>query len=265
MNVHSCSCLKLLLLSCMICLCVTAPFAQDPGETTPTDQGAATASEGASIFNDEEYIDGKVPAASAEKTGVSLVQNAVLEGVQLSSEKGAAADEKIVTCYFIFKEQPSSYFYDSKLKEKKIVFEFNDTQLGNTPILSTQETPIQGFRVDAVKVDVNAAVKGLTPEWHDVLKVSFFLDNVPQISVKDEFSIISFTFQWSSDPEKVKAFIVKPKNPKPIIFATLGVGAAAGAAAAYWWKTRTTPAPVAPDMPLDTTDLPDHPTGQLVW
>ena len=36
---------------------------------------------------------------------MSIVQNAVLEGIQLSSEKGAEPDEISVTCYFIFRIQ----------------------------------------------------------------------------------------------------------------------------------------------------------------
>jgi hypothetical protein len=227
--------------------CIFPVFAQDemPLETQDT-YGQS----------EDEVI---APAGQPDPSQESNVQNAVLEGVQLSSEKGEGADEKIVTCYFIFKEQPSSYFYDTKQKEKKLVFEFNDTQMGVSPIPSQQELPIQGFRIEQSKVNVNAEVAGLTPEWHDVLRVSFFLDQIPQINVKDEYSIISFTFKWSTtDPAK---YAVKPSNRnRTLLLAVGGVGLLAGGGIAAWKLLTPPPKPEGPDTGLITTDLPSHPT-----
>jgi hypothetical protein len=197
--------------------------------------------------------------APGNESKKSLVQDAVLEGIQLSSEKGTSADEKVVTCYFIFREQPSSYFYDTKVKDKKIVFEFNDTQLGITPIASTQEIPIEGFRIEETKVNTNEAVQGLTPEWHDVLRVFFSLSDIPQISVKDEYSIISFSFKWSSDPAKVTQYVVKKKDHKVLLFTTIGVGLAAGAGAA-WYFLQPPPAVDTTAKPIPIDDLPSHPS-----
>lgn len=189
----------------------------------------------------------------------SNVQNAILEGVQLSSEDNVdVEDEIIVTCYFIFKEQPTSYFYESKLREKKIVFEFHDTKLGASPIPSAQEPPIQGYRIEETKVNINADVKGLTPEWHDVLRVMFFLDDVPEITVKDEYSIISFSFKWTKDPKKRKNYTVKPPPTRKIlIFGLSGLGLAGGAAAAVLYLKPEEPE--TPPQPLSDDDLPQHP------
>ncbi|MBD3318148.1 MAG: hypothetical protein GF344_20385, partial [Chitinivibrionales bacterium] len=148
---------------------------------------------------------GDEPAPPAPKGGESMVQNAVIEGVQISSEQGAEPHEKIITVYFIFRDEPTSYFYEAQHRGKKIVFEFNDTEMGISPIPSAKEPPIQGFRIEQDKVDINAQIRGLKPDWHDLVRVSFFMDEIPEITVKQEYSIVSFSFKWSTDPDKVKA------------------------------------------------------------
>lgn len=196
--------------------------------------------------------------AAAEDTRRSAVQNAVIEGVQIASE--ASQDEEnviVITVYFIFRDRPTSYFYETKLRDKKIVFEFNDTELGSSPIPSAQEPPIQGFRIEEEKVDVNKEVVGLNPEWHDVLKVSFYLDAVPKIVVKDEYSVVSFTFKWSTDPQKAKGYVVVQKGPRALLFSLLGVGVSAGVVAAVLFLREGEPEPGPAD--IDTTDLPIHP------
>jgi hypothetical protein len=205
----------------------------------------------------QDDVTGDVGAVNEAK--LSRVQNAVLEGIQLSAEKGTVADETLITCYFIFRDQPSSYFFDSKLKEKKIVFEFNDTELGITPISSTQETPIENFRIEQTKINTNEAVQGLTPEWHDLLRVIFTVSDMPRITVKDEYSIISFTYKWSNDPAKKTEFVVRKKKPIPLIVASIGVGLAAGAGAAYYVMTKPVPPDTTP-KPIPINDLPTHPT-----
>jgi hypothetical protein len=200
--------------------------------------------------------------AQADASRASSVQNAVLEGVQLSSEQGEEADERIVTCYFIFRDKPTSYFYEAKPKENKIVFEFNDTQLGASPIPSMQEKPIQGFRVEPVKVDVNAEVKGLTPEWHDVVKVSFFLDAIPEIAVKDEYSVISFSFTWTTNPDKIKNYVQadESKKRKALLFSIGGgVGLAAAAGVIYYFLQPGPEENGPEDLRID--DLPQHPSA----
>lgn len=227
-------------------------------EEAAPEQESVPEQESGSMFGSEDES-AVVSTKPKNDDRVSAVQNAILEGIQLSSEKGETEDQIIVTCYFIFKEQPTSYFYDSKLRDKKIVFEFNDTELGSSPIPSVQEPPIQGFRIEETKLNVNAEVQGLNPEWHDVLKVSLFLDAVPEITVKDEYSIISFSFKWSKDPDKAKGLAVKDKNPKIVIFSIAGLGVAAGGVAGYLLWKKSEPEPPKPDEPLDIEDRPQHP------
>jgi len=213
---------------------------------------------------DDSYFDdggSAVVKPSIDDAGrVSSIQNAVLEGIQLSSEPGQEAHERIITCYFIFRDKPSSYFYEAKPKENKLVFEFNDTELGASPIPSMQEKPIQGFRVEPIKVDVNAEVKGLKPEWHDVIRVSFYMDAVPEISVKDEYSVISYTFTWSTDPSKQKAYMAVDagQKSKTLMFSIGGGVGLAAAAGVVWYFLQGGKTPdKTPELSID--DLPRHP------
>ncbi len=185
-------------------------------QTTPEITPPATGSEGGTLELSE-------PGMVTDRRK-SLVQNAVLEGIQLSKEPGDTPDENIITCYFIFRDKPTSYFYEAKVKQKTIVFEFNDVVLGPSPIPQAKEPPIQGFRTETEKVDANREVVGLNPEWHDILKVSFFFDAVPEITVKDEYSVISFSFRWSTDPEKQKELVQDEGGNKALLFSLIGGG-----------------------------------------
>jgi hypothetical protein len=201
------------------------------------------------------------PGADASKE--SAVQNAVLEGIQLSSEKGEQPEEVIITCYFIFRDKPTSYFYEAKPKESQLVFEFNDCETGVSPIPSMQEKPIQGFRVEMKKVDVNAEVKGLTPEWHDVAQVTFFMDNIPEITVKDEYSVISFSFPWTTNPDKVKDYIVAAGGAqRMVMLIAIGGGVAIGAGVGVALYLLGGEDGVEGDEILSTDDLPVHPNPE---
>ena len=235
-------------------------------------QDNATASAAADATTDSAHVTASAPAAatidSAASTGSnddkkSAVQNAVLEGVQLSAEQGASPDEKNVTCYFIFRDKPTNYFYSFNKKEKKLVFEFNDVEKGTSPIDYTKEAPITGFRVETEKADANKDVQGLNPEWHDIMKVSFFLDALPIIAVKDEFSVISFSYKWSSDPAKQKLLAQKDDTKKKhaIIAAFAGTGVVAAGVAVTLMATKThTGTPQPGD--ISTSDLPSHTLSQ---
>jgi hypothetical protein len=192
--------------------------------------------------------------------GESSVQNAVLEGIQLSTEKGDKTNETVVTCYFIFIDKPSSYFFEAKRKPNRLVFEFNDTKKGSAPIPSVAEPPMQGFDIEETRIDVNKEVKGLTPEWHDVVRVKFNLDHIPHIVVTDEYNIISFKYKWTSDPSKVKKYADTPNTGKVLLWTVAGLGSAAAIAAILIGP----PPPSAGDQPLDIKDLPDHPQDPSV-
>ena len=193
-----------------------------------------------------------------ETGGEAGFQNAIIEGVQLTAETGTVPDEKLVTGYFIFRDKPSSYFYEVKLREKKLIFEFNDTRVGSSPVPTASEPPIKGFIIEQGKIDVNKAVKGLRPEWHDLIRVVFDLEAVPEVHVNDEYSIISFSFKWTSDPAKQKKYTVRDQTPKVILWSTAGVGGVALGAVAYLLLR-----PDGDEKPLTKLSIDDLPAHQF--
>jgi hypothetical protein len=205
------------------------------------------------------------PPASSAAAPANPVQNAVLEGIQLSSEPGKETGENIVTCYFIFRDKPSSYFYETKKKLNKLVFEFNDTQKGTSPIPSSKQAPIEGFDIEQIKKDVNKEVKGLNPEYHDMISVTFNLSAMPQISVTDEYNVISYSFKWSSDPAKLAKYVSKEGKTNPAVVTTLTGGGVLilGVAGYFIWKYLN-PVKPPPLGDLDTFDLPSH-TPPVNW
>jgi hypothetical protein len=196
-------------------------------------------------------------STTSEKTAESGFQNAIIEGVQLTAEPGSQPDEKIIAGYFIFRDKPSSYFYEVKLKEKKLIFEFNDTRVGSSPVPTASELPIKGFIIEQGKIDVNKAVKGLKPEWHDLIRVVFDLEAVPEVHVNDEYSIISFSFKWSSDPAKQVKYTLKDQTPKVILWSTAGVGGIALGVVTYFLLNSNDDEEKI--TVLSNDDLPKHP------
>jgi hypothetical protein len=161
-----------------------------------------------------------------------------------------------VTCYFIFKDKPSSYFYEVKKKNKKITFEFNDTQRGSSPLSSVQQPPIDSFVLEQKKIDVNKEVKGLNPEWHDLITVTFCLSAVPNISVSDEANVISFSYKWTSDPTKIAQYTVKEDKNYAGWFWGIGGALLVGGGIGAYIATRPPPPQTVPDLSI--TDLPNH-------
>jgi hypothetical protein len=197
-----------------------------------------------------------VPEPEVEET--SNFQNAIIEGIQLTNEKSEASDERVISCYFIFRDKPTSYFYEAKVRDKKLIFEFNDTKTGSSPVPTSSEYPIKGFKIESGKMDINKDVKGLMPEWHDMIRVIFDVDHMPKVHVSDEYSIISFSFKWTSDPTKYKLYTVKDNSRKVVAITTATVGGAllGGGAYAIWKIVQPPPAPEA--VPID--GLPTRPT-----
>ncbi len=187
------------------------------------------------------------------------IQNATLEGIQLSSKETGKEDEIKVTCYFIFKDKPSSYFYDLKWQTKQLVFEFNDTETGASPISSKSEPPVNGFTVKQKRIDVNKDIQGLKPEWHDVVTVTFDMDHIPQLDVKEEYNVVSFSYKWTNDPEKVDQYVLQKKKNRviPITLGVVGAAALGGGGYALYLSQQPTPEN-QDDKPLTTSDLPVH-------
>jgi hypothetical protein len=176
-------------------------------------------------YLDEPPTGGAIVDASSEgfikvikhpRKELSEFQDAVIEGLQVSTEKGATDDEVIVTCYFIFRDKPSSYFYEVNRKERKLTFEFVDARTGTSPIAALEQAPIQEIVITEDQVDANKEIKGLNPEWHDMIRISFQLEYIPVISVSDESNIISFRYKWTTDSEKITQYI--EANRFPMVF-----------------------------------------------
>jgi hypothetical protein len=222
----------------------------------------------ASVFGQEADSALKEPSFAPEAVvpataAASAVPDAVLEGIQVSSEPSKESGSDVtVTCYFIFRDKPSSYFYEVKRKANKLVFEFNDAQKGTSPIPSQKVSPLEGFELDQHKVDVNREVKGLNPELHDQVSVSFNLSAIPKIHVSDEYNVISFSFKWSTDPAKLKTLVDNAGQTNwGLVGGLAGGGAVVLGAALYYLLKPPPPPPVA--GALDTSDLPSH--SQKMW
>jgi hypothetical protein len=223
-------------------------------------QGGKSGAGDLSPIDESQFTDSTSSANSSDRSGGGAegeenIPNAVIEGVQISSEPGDKPDEKVVSCYFIFKDKPSSYFYEVKLKEKKIIFEFNDTKSSEAQIPSAAEPPIKGFIVDQRKVDINKDVKGLKPEYHNQIRVVFSVSAVPDIHVNDEYNVISYSYKWTTDSSKLDKYILKPAPVGRYLTIAGGVAALGGGAAWYFLK----PKPAAGPTPIPIDDLPSHP------
>jgi hypothetical protein len=225
------------------------PFgnSSDPGSTNPVDQVPMqkNLNQTTNLF------------ADVESSGLDAnVQNAIIEGIQITVDKGFTPEEKVVSGYFIFRDKPSHYFYEVKLREKKIVFEFQDTKTGASPVPTVAESPIKGFTIVSDRVDVNKTVKGLNPEYHNVIRVIFDLEGVPDIKVNDEYSIITFSFKWTTNPSLISKYTMKDPTKKIVWWSVGTVGLAGVGGAVAWFVTR--PAPVKPLEDLSIADLPVH-------
>ena len=204
------------------------------------------------------YILGAVASVFAQVDATGVVRNAVLEGIQISSEATGARGEKLVTCYFIFKDKPSSYFYEIKKKLKRMVFEFNDTEKGTSPIASINESPLGGFVIEQKKIDVNKEVKGLNQEWHDLVAVTFDLTKIPRIDVKDEYNVISFSYRWTSDPSKEEDYEIGEDNRnKVVVLGTVGATGLIGGGILWYFLTHKGSSN-EPEGPIPINDLPIH-------
>lgn len=185
-------------------------------------------------------------------------RNAVLEGIQLTSEPSGALGEKINSCYFIFREKPTNFFYEIDHKEGHLAFEFSDVVKGASPIGSAAYLPIKGFRVDQKRVNANADVKGLKPEWHDHVVVTLDMEAIPKdIAVTEEYSVISFSYKWCTDGSECKEYQWRPNTGRNILIASLaGVGgvAAAGVVIALLLE----PEEEDEDLPINDKDLPQR-------
>jgi hypothetical protein len=214
---------------------------------------------------DESYVTSKVDKASAgfikvvrhPRKETSEFQDAVIEGLQVSTEQGKTSDEVIVTCYFIFRDKPTSYFYDIDRKEKKLVFEFVDARTGTSPIAALEQPPLKEIIIEEAQIDANKDIKGLNPEWHDMIRITFDLEYLPAFSVTDEANIISFKYRWTTDPAKYQQYI--EANKFPLVFWISGgvLGAIGIGTLTYFLLPKKEPPEPGP---LSVDGLPTRPT-----
>lgn len=236
--------------------------------SSSTQTGSQSSSNHSNTYSSGSQDSPKIPFGQSQSTPepeveeTSNFQDAIIEGIQLTAEKSETTDERVISCYFIFRDKPTSYFYEAKVRDKKLVFEFNDTKTGSSPVPTVSEFPIKGFKIESGKMDINKDVKGLMPEWHDMIRVVFDMDQMPKVHVSDEYSIISFSFKWTSDPSKYKLYTVKDNSRKVVAITTATVGGAllGGGAYAIWKIVQPPPAPEA----VPYGDLPVHSTGNNI-
>jgi hypothetical protein len=240
------------------------PFTPDspsPASADPFDEFAEPPSYGSSAIGDD-YSPSGVDQASAgfikvvrhPRKELSEFQNAIIEGLQVSVEQGKAQDEVNVTCYFIFRDKPSSYFYDISRREKKLVFEFVDTRTGSSPVAAVSQSPLREIVIEETQIDANKDIKGLNPEWHDMIRISFYLDYMPVFSVSDEHNIISFKYKWTTNAEKYKEYIEKYKFPMVFWLSAGTLGAIGIGVLTYFLLPKEGEA----DQTLRIDDLPDR-------
>ncbi len=215
-----------------------------------------------------EELERKVQAAEVDASAagfIKIVRNkrkelsdfpdAIIEGLQVSVDRGTVQDEIIVTCYFIFRDKPSNFFYNIDRKENRLNFEFVDAKTGTSPIAALEQAPIREIVIEEDQADVNKTIKGLNPEWHDVIRISFELDYLPVISVTNEQNIISFNYKWTTNSDKIQQYLYKDKFPL-LFWGSAGVLGGLGLGILTYFLTKKEPPPE--DHVLPTGDLPNH-------
>jgi len=243
----------------------TTPSYGEPAYTPPQLEPLPEPPSYTGSYPDEPPTGGAVVDASSEgfikvvkhpRKELSEFQDAIIEGLQVSTEKGSTDDEVIVTCYFIFRDKPSSYFYEVNRKERKLTFEFVDARTGTSPIAALEQAPIQEIVITEDQVDANKEIKGLNPEWHDMIRISFQLEHIPVISVSDESNIISFKYKWTTDPEKITQYIESSKFPLVFWISGGTLGGIGIGVLTYFLIPKKEP---VINNTLDISDLPGHP------
>ncbi|MDR2693595.1 MAG: hypothetical protein LBB74_05195 [Chitinispirillales bacterium] len=227
-----------------------APDQAPLGELEPIDESAFE--QGKVVAESEGFI----KVIRNKRKELSDFPDAVIEGLQVSVDKGTVQDEIIVTCYFIFRDRPSNFFYNIDRKENRLNFEFVDALTGTSPIAALEQAPIREIVIEEDQTDVNKSVKGLNPEWHDVIRISFELEQLPVISVTNEQNIISFNYKWTTNSEKIPQYLYKDKFPL-LFWGSAGVLGGIGLGILTYFLTKKEPPPE--DHVLPTSDLPSHP------
>lgn len=182
---------------------------------------------------------------------------AILQDIQSSSEPGRSPSEKQVAVHFVFRGSPARYTYDLRPKKKKLVFRFLGARTGSHPIRSVDQRPLTDFHIEQDSVDVNRQVPGLEPQWHNVVTVVFDLKHVPVVTVTDQYSVITFSYTWTTDPSRIDDYVLRGRSNRTLLLSLAGLGGVGGGVlAAYLLKQQTDEA--QPREVLRTEDLPQR-------
>lgn len=173
--------------------------------------------------------------------------------VSMDTEQGMTPDEKAVFITFQFNRKPSNYFHYYMNDPTRLVFDFNDTKLGDDAIVLVPEQPYLTCNVEGMKVDINRDVEGLEADIRDMVRISMSSDYKIHYSVRDERFSVILNYHWSTDPAKQQQYIIREKS-KWWLWTLLGTGAVGGGVAAWWF---TQEKEEEPEVPLGTP--PAHP------
>jgi hypothetical protein len=86
--------------------------------------------------------------------------------------------------------------------------------------------------------------------------VVFKADHIPVIHVTDEYNIISFSYKWTTNPEKVEQYIVKDNTKKIMLWSTASVGGVGAGILGWYLFFRPQPQELGA---ISKDDLPKHP------
>jgi len=156
----------------------------------------------------------------------NYVQNALLVNISSTINPGQESSEQIVSINIQLSQKPSTWFYEVDFKKKAVIFEFNDTKSSVLENSLIMHSPITACKFEEKVINVKKSNKVLKPDSHNQLRVSFYFKDLPMVFPKDsgDSKNIYFTFKWSSDPQKLKYYILHENVKKdPFILSFLGL------------------------------------------
>jgi hypothetical protein len=191
--------------------------------------------------------------------------NAALVTIRCAKVQSKTASE--ATAYFSFAKLVPNYFWEADTAKKRITLTFVNTQLGGFTENEMTDTfnigPIKTIHLVHERRDRNEAVRGLTPEWYDLvtatIECSPMIKSQKQLEVSQSGTNIYFSFPWPSDPSaRNKLYVTEKKSRRAWLYIPLaGVGTAGAAAGGYFLWMYLQKSGSADE--LDPV-LPEHPT-----
>ncbi|MBD3421386.1 MAG: hypothetical protein GF398_14815 [Chitinivibrionales bacterium] len=171
------------------------------------------------------------------------------------------AGDSLYTLSFNFSDKHPQFFYNVDTRGEKIVIEFLDaeTKFGAYPEVNAG--PLRGIQVAPKRVDKNAAIKGMNPDWQFNLEVTVECSPPPRpktLQVESPyFRQVNFTLPWPESKAARKELYAYDQTTKKIVtWSLIGAGViGAGAAGIALFVTSQQEDPEEPLRPV----LPVHP------